>query len=397
MAVTSAPAAGRPRWDRLTRALPVTVDLAVVGGVALCGLVDVLAADDPAGLAALIALGSVAMAALRRWAALPAIAVLAVGLVGLSAAVRTIPVDAVPPIAPTVAIAALSATAVRRQTVPWAVVAGALGAASVLAVATWPIEVEVRILLAVALGGAWTLGVGVGVYLRHLDDARVRAADDARRAERLDLARELHDLVAHYVTGIVVQAQAAQVVADRDPAVAGAALERIEGAGRDALAAMRGLVGTLRGVDEAAPLAAPVALDDLAGLAELAERARATGLPVDLVVDPEAGRAARGAVAASTHRIVQESLTNVHRHAVAPTRAEVAVRCQGAALVVTVTDDGRQPVGGPDDRTLTGAGFGIVGMTERAHALEGHLAAGPLDPPEQGWQVRAVLPLGPTA
>lgn len=386
----------------MVRVLPVTVDLAVVGGVALCGLFDVVVASgwDPAGITPLVALGSIGLAALRRWAALPAIAVLAAGMVGLGTLAHSLAdTTAAPPVAPIVAVAALSATAVRRQPVPWAVTAGVLGAVAVATVAWWPTEVEVRLLLALALGGAWALGVGVGVYLRHLDDAQVRAADDARRAERLDLARELHDLVAHYVTGIVVQAQAAQVVADRDPAAAGAALERIEGAGRDALGAMRGLVGTLRGDEPAGsslPLAPPVALDDLAGLTDLVERTRATGLPVRLTVDPAAGRTARGAVAASTHRIVQESLTNVHRHAVDPTHAEVDVRLDAGALVVTVTDDGRQPVGGPDDRTLTGAGFGLVGMTERAEALAGSLAAGPLDPPEQGWRVRAVLPLVPS-
>jgi signal transduction histidine kinase len=202
--------------------------------------------------------------------------------------------------------------------------------------------------------------------------------------------------VAHYVTGIVVQAQAAQVISDRDPDAAGAALERIEGAGRDALTAMRGMVGTLRSTaEDAAPTAPPVglvALDDLAGLEELAERSRATGLPVTVRVAPDAAPVARGATAAATHRIVQEALTNVHRHAVEPTDVDVDVRLHGGCLVVTVTDDGRQAVG---DRTLVGGGFGLVGMGERAGALGGTLRAGPIAPPEQGWRVQAALPVGP--
>jgi signal transduction histidine kinase len=251
-----------------------------------------------------------------------------------------------------------------------------------------------QILFALGAGGVWTLGVGAGVYLRHLDDAQVRAADEARRAERLDLARELHDLVAHYVTGIVVQAQAAQVMADRDPAAASAALERIEGAGRDALGAMRTLVGSLRSGDDGAPTEPPLALvDGLVELASLMERTRAAGLPVGLTISPEAIRATSGAAATSVHRIVQESLTNVHRHAVSPTRVDVDVRVVGTQLVVTVTDDGTG-IGG-DDRTLGGAGFGLVGMAERAHALAGTLTAGPLAPPQHGWRVEATLPLGP--
>jgi signal transduction histidine kinase len=212
--------------------------------------------------------------------------------------------------------------------------------------------------------------------------------------------------VAHYVTGIVVQAQAAQVIADRDPAAAGAALVRIEGAGRDALDAMRTMVGSLRGATDAgadvptAPPAGLATVDGLAGLEDLADRSRAAGLPVSVTVAPGAAQAARGATATSVHRIVQESLTNVHRHAVEPTAARVDVEVGGGHLVVTVTDDGRQPVGTADatldrtaDRTVVGAGFGLIGMAERAHALRGTLTAGPVAPPGQGWQVRAALPL----
>lgn len=400
MVTTSPPVVAQPPpWARATRLLPVTVDLAVVGGVALIALFDLLAIGSLDRLDLAIALGTVALAAVRRWAALPAIATLTAGTVVLAGAAHVLSgTPDIPRMAPIVAIAALSPTAVRRLPVPWAVLAGTLGFAAVGAVAMWPLEPEAQILLGLGSTGAWAAGVGAGVYLRHLDDAQVRAADEARRAERLDLARELHDLVAHYVTGIVVQAQAAQVVADRDPAAAGAALDRIEGAGRDALGAMRTMVGSLRAGEDDAPTAPTPGLvpgDGLAGLQDLADRSRVAGLPVTVTIAPEAARAARGAVATSTHRIVQESLTNVHRHALEPTGARVDVGLAGGHLVVTVTDDGRQPAGADPDRTLVGAGFGLVGMAERAHALDGTLAAGPVAPPDQGWRVQAALPVEP--
>ncbi|HEU5152630.1 MAG TPA: histidine kinase [Iamia sp.] len=398
MVTTSPPAAGPgTAFPRATRLLPITVDLAVVGAVGVCALFDVAVGFD--GLfpvKALASLGAMAMAMLRRWAALPAIAVLTAGSVALALAAQATfgLVDTVPPVAPAIAVAALSTTAVRRLPVPWAVTAGILGAVTVVVSSTWPVEPIAQLGLGVALGGAWALGVGAGVYLRHLDDAQVRAAEDARRAERLDIARDLHDLVAHYVTGIVVQAQAAQVISARDPDAAGAALERIEGAGRDALTAMRGMVGSLRAAaDETAPTAPNVGLaglDDLAGLEDLAARSRAAGLPVTLRISAEASGWAQGARALSVHRIVQESLTNVHRHAVDATAATVDVAIDGAALVVTVTDDGRPATGDP---TLAGAGFGLVGMGERAQALGGTLVAGPVDPPGHGWRVRATFPL----
>lgn len=401
MVATSPPAAGPATpFPRASRLLPVTVDLAVVGAVGVCALVDVgTGLAGPIPLKALAAVGAVLAAVLRRWAALPAIAVLAAGSLVLAAAAQ-VPsglIDAAPPFAPAVAVAALSTTAVRRLPVPGAVAAAALGAVTVAAATSWPVGAVGQALLGVVLGGIWALGVGVGVYLRHLDDAQVRAAEDARRAERLDIARDLHDLVAHYVTGIVVQAQAAQVISERDPDAAGAALERIEGAGREALTAMRGMVGSLRGAADEDPPTAPTVgladLDDVAGLHGLAARSRAAGLPVAVRVAPDAARWAQGARAVSVHRIVQESLTNVHRHADDPTGAEVVVGLDGPALVVTVTDDGR-PLAAADP-TRDGAGFGLVGMAERAEALDGTLHAGPVDPPAHGWRVRATFPLTP--
>ena len=180
------------------------------------------------------------------------------------------------------------------------------------------------------------------------------------------------------------------MVADRDPTAAGTALVRIEGAGKEALDAMRRLVGSLReadGTEGAAPIAPPVGL---AGLDDLVAATEGTGLAVRLQVDDAARQGVPTTVAASAHRIVQESLTNARRHAVDATGALVDVRLDAGDLLVSITDDGRQPVGGPrNDRP----GYGLVGMTERAHALGGDLVAGPVAPPAHVWSVWARLPL----
>jgi signal transduction histidine kinase len=240
--------------------------------------------------------------------------------------------------------------------------------------------------LAVPCGLLFVGALMVGGYLRWLDWQRDQAAATARRDERLDLARELHDLVAHYVTGIVVQAQAGQIVASRRPEAAQDALASIERAGTDALEAMRRLVGALR-----SPGGEPVVEQPAgsAGLHELVRECNAAGLPARLRLHDVAPDDLPPAVAASVHRIVQESLTNVRRHGVDVTTVDVEVVRRGGRVEIVVRDDGR--VTGRPPASGLGGGFGLVGMAERTSALGGTLDVGPL--PEGGWQVRASLPL----
>jgi signal transduction histidine kinase len=244
---------------------------------------------------------------------------------------------------------------------------------------------------------AFVVVLAVGGYLRWLDWQRDQATATARRDERLDLARELHDLVAHYVTGIVVQAQAAQTVADQRPEAARTALADIEQAGTAALAAMRQLVGSLRsslgsplslgGVSVSMPVPASVELPaGSTGLHDLVAQSNAAGLPARLRLHGADSEALPPAVAASVHRIVQESLTNVRRHGVEVTTVDVDLTRHADRVEIVVRDDGRAPV-----RPAYGAGFGLVGMAERTTALGGSLDVGPH--PEGGWQVRACLPL----
>jgi signal transduction histidine kinase len=246
----------------------------------------------------------------------------------------------------------------------------------------YSVELRLNFALCVAVVG---VAVMVGIYLRARDGMRRRAltaaVTDAQRAERVELARELHDVVAHHVTGMVVQAQAAMAVSDNDPLAAHRLLPGIVNSGGDALAAMRRLVGTLR---ESEPLY--TATTDLnADVRAAVDRAAQAGIPVRLrlelpdSVPQEVGR--------SVLRLVQESLTNVHKHANAPTDVSVELISTPDGLRLTVRDDGKGgrvvPVGGS-------GGYGLVGMRERVELLGGLFSAGEVD---GGWQVLAELPL----
>src|SRR3954470_1845748 len=226
---------------------------------------------------------------------------------------------------------------------------------------------------------------GAGMYLRGLDERRDRAVIDVRRAERLQLARELHDFVAHHVTRIVVGAQAAQVVAARDPQRALASLSAIESAGLETLTSMRRLVGMMR---EDGDGAGTLPGADGAALRELVTGFSRTGLPVELRTDTAIDRVPPD-VAVSAHRIVTEGLTHVRRDAVEASRFAVDVRGTSGGLLIMVRDDGTghriAPRGGPS------GGFGLIGLSERADAVGGRLTAGPHA--GGGWEVAALLPV----
>ncbi|MEU9716128.1 histidine kinase [Streptomyces sp. NPDC047976] len=235
------------------------------------------------------------------------------------------------------------------------------------------------------------LAVVVAAYslvLRLQAVQRVRELHAVRTAERLELARELHDLVAHHVTGIVVEARAARfthVDADRAAEVLG----RIETAGDAALGSMRRLVRILREDDTSAahPATAPVA--GLADIRELTARFSATGPPVVLYVEQDLESRLPAHVAATAHRIVLEALTNIAKHAATATAVRIGLRTVPTGLEVRIADDGGHPARLSEN--ARGGGYGLAGMAERAEALGGSLTAGPA--PEGGWLVTAHLPL----
>ena len=240
-------------------------------------------------------------------------------------------------------------------------------------------------LLAVATSAGIPLLIGRIMFnrRRRIDQEREQAAIDAVAAERARMARELHDVVAHAMSVMVVQAGAARTTLATDPAAAEEAIRRIEETGRSALGEMRRLVALLRPEPGEGDALAPQ--PSLARIDELLEGVRRAGLPVEVVVEGTPHDLASG-VDLTAYRVVQESLTNALRHA-GDAHARVVLRYAADALHVEVADDGVGPVTNGD-----GGGHGLIGMRERVALLGGTLQAGAR--PGGGFLVRAELPLG---
>jgi signal transduction histidine kinase len=240
-----------------------------------------------------------------------------------------------------------------------------------------------------ALGlGAWLIvlvtiaEVGRARRERAHEYARTRAEEAKRRAseERLRIARELHDVLAHNISLINVQAGVALHLMDQQPGQARSALSAIKQASNDALGELRSVLDILRQGDEASL----TPTSRLAHLDDLVSKAAASGLKVGARTEGDPRPLPAGTDLAA-FRIVQEALTNVTRHAGAA-RADVVI-AYGSDLVVRVEDDGL----GEKTATDAGGGNGIAGMRERAAALGGSLEAGPME--GGGWRVEARLPL----
>ncbi len=219
----------------------------------------------------------------------------------------------------------------------------------------------------------------VGVTVRVMSTSRTRDLERVRLAEREQLARELHDTVAHHVSAMVVRAQAGRVVGVSDPAAALDALTVIETEGARTLAEMRVLVGALREGDDPA-LLAPRSVADIASLA----RPSGDGPAVVALLSGDVDDV-HPSVGAALYRIAQESVTNATRHATRATRVDVDVVADADGVRLTVVDDG-DSVPAEHGRS----GYGIVGMTERVSLLGGTLTAGP--GPDRGWVVEARVP-----
>ncbi|MFF4792944.1 sensor histidine kinase [Streptomyces sp. NPDC001276] len=270
------------------------------------------------------------------------------------------------------------------------------------------------------------LMVVLGLYLRLLDTLRDRerkaAEQDARQAERLEQARELHDFVAHHVTAIVAQAKAARYVTSVGQAPAPADLDQafagIEEAGSQAMDSMRSMVSMLRTPGD---LAATRPGGNLTRVGDLVKSFSAAGRPVRLTLDPRlAERSFPPEISTTVHRLVQESLTNIRKYAAPAAHVTVDIRLRAddpGRLDVSVTDDGQTT--GTAHRTRTGTsghppaaqrgvdatgqltpgqqrgGYGLIGLAERVESLGGHFTAGPR-PGCNGWEVAADIPLPPS-
>ncbi|MFI7540487.1 sensor histidine kinase [Actinoplanes sp. NPDC049599] len=362
------------------------------------GLVDLVAAMESGGplLALVMVVGALATAAVwlpphrQGSVRLPRAAMvlagfslfLTIGLGGLSAGL-----GGSFGLAETVGLLAVLFVVCRRAEVRWAV-----GAVLLLGMAIGFIPLRAGlsadyVIAGLALGLVATAVIALAVYLRMIESTRLRAMDSVRAEQRAEFARDLHDFIAHHVTGIVVQAQGARFIAEQDPKRVLLALEQIEAAGAETMASMRRMVGVLRDPDARpdAPLAPLAGVDELGPLLEqfsnagdVLARLHVDGSTVGVPVE----------VSTSAYRVVMEALTNIRRHAKDARVADVWVRRTPDWLLVRVANDGAPPRAAlPREQP----GYGLVGLTERVRAVGGRITAGPgID---GGWVVDAALPL----
>lgn len=325
------------------------------------------------------------LAVRRRW---PFYACLTAGLFSAAYGAASLP-D--PPVfyAALVALYSVAAHASRRD----AKIAGVVAGLSLSGVVLWDgsdSDLKDFVVNGAVFATAWLLGDGarsrrdralaLEARTEQLELTRAVEAEAAVVAERNRIARELHDVVAHHVSMMVVQAEAGPVALERDPEAAAAAFDAISAVGKQALAEMRRLLGVLKTGDDASLTPQP----GIAQLADLVEGVRAAGLDVELDVSG-APRTVPPAVDLSAYRLVQEALTNCLRHA-GPARVTVHARYDDSALRLDVVDDG---LGGVDWNAEVG-GNGLVAMRERVSMVGGILEVGPRS--GGGWAVRAVLP-----
>ncbi|MDX3456294.1 sensor histidine kinase [Streptomyces sp. ME02-8801-2C] len=281
--------------------------------------------------------------------------------------------------------------------------------AAPLAQLRWPEEksstagnLALVVFLAVPFALAWVLGDSLRTrraYFAQLEERAARLEKEreaqakvAVAAERARIARELHDVVAHNVSVMVVQADGAAYVLDTAPDQAKKALETISGTGRQALAEMRRLLGVLR-TGEHQEGGEYVPQPDVEQLDDLIEQCRTSGLPVDYKVEGNP-RPLPSGVELTAYRIVQEALTNTRKHGGPNTGASVRLVYFDDGLGLLVEDDGK---GAPhehyEEGGVDGQGHGLIGMRERVGMVGGTLDAGPR--PGGGFRISALLPLKP--
>ncbi|MBK3567549.1 MULTISPECIES: sensor histidine kinase [unclassified Streptomyces] len=354
------------------------------------------------GALAVSAVMCVAIALRRRWPEKMLVLVLVTGLAQLILDIEPVAAD----FAMLVIVYTVAAVGAR-----WAsrfALATGLGAAT-LSQIRWPQEhtssaglVAIAVFQTVPFALAWVLGDSMRTrraYFAQLEERAARLEKEreaqakvAVAAERARIARELHDVVAHNVSVMVVQADGAAYVLDSAPDQAKKALETISSTGRQALAEMRRLLGVLR-TGEHKEAGEYVPQPDVEQIDDLVQQCRTSGLPVDFKVEGTP-RPLPSGVELTAYRIVQEALTNTRKHGGPNTGASVRLVYFDDGLGLLVEDDGK---GAPhelyEEGGVDGQGHGLIGMRERVGMVGGTLDAGPR--PGGGFRISALLPLKP--
>lgn len=282
----------------------------------------------------------------------------------------------------TAALLVLTVSGVRGESsARGAVIVGAAALVVALAAVLLRIDGDSTVVLLALL--VWGCVIAGGIAGRYVRMKREHEVEAHRRSERMELARELHDVVAHQVSGIVVQAQAAIAVDRTDSEQVAEAFSAIESAGTEALSGMRRMVGAIRDeADRNDPLVVPYGLSDIPALIDRFDPGRKrTTLQLEDTHSP-----VPPGVGETAYRVVRESLTNVRRHA-PDGRTRVSVREVDAELALDISNDGvrARPVA-PSSK-----GFGLTGMAERVTTLGGTMRAGADG--SDSWRVRVTLPL----
>jgi signal transduction histidine kinase len=337
----------------------------------------------PAGAIALVAVGSLVLAFRRRYP----IQTLCVSMAAVAAFSLLGYENGAAVLAPAVALYAVTSTASVRRAVAWTAITMVIMLGATAARNPFGPVGGAFFAIPAVFVAALAAGLAVASRRAYVSSIESRADDAAQRridAERLRIARELHDVVAHTMATINVQAGAAIHVAAERPEAAIDALRIIRGASKDGLRELRAILNVLRQADEAeAQFPAP----GLSQAGTLMNSARAAGLPVTLTVTGQT-RALPAEVDLAAYRIVQESLTNAIRHA-GPATATVSLSYTEHDLEIEIADDG---LGSPANGAAPNSGgHGLPGMRERAATVGGSLQAGPV--PGGGFRVFARLPI----
>ncbi|MCX5422669.1 sensor histidine kinase [Streptomyces sp. NBC_00078] len=373
--------------------------ISVVGGVVRR---DARGTDSPAVIVPIVLLLCLVIALRRRMPEKMLLLTIGLGLAQVALNVETTAAD----FAMLVIVYTVAATGARWAS--WLALAVGLCAAP-MAQLRWPNEhssglgnLAAMVFMTVPFALAWVLGDSIRTrraYFAQLEERAARLEKEreaqakvAVAAERARIARELHDVVAHNVSVMVVQADGAAYVLDAAPDQAKKALETISSTGRQALAEMRRLLGVLR-TGEHKEVGEYVPQPDVEQIDDLVEQCRTSGLPVDFKVEGTP-RPLPSGVELTAYRIVQEALTNTRKHGGPNTGASVRLVYFDDGLGLLVEDDGK---GAPhelyEEGGADGQGHGLIGMRERVGMVGGTLDAGPR--PGGGFRISALLPLKP--